>query len=202
MEPLTPVLTILSAMITPVVLISACATLIMSTSNWATRVEDRLREWSAEFASLAEAAPASAEATRERRAMIFDQLDLLTSRARLLQRCLSACYLALGLFIGTSVTIGLAGVAWMFGREYIVVSALPIVLSLVGAGWLFYGSFLLVAEARLALRTTDKEMDFLWREGTRYASPELLERRAQRRAQQRARLGWFDLRGKTREEEP
>ena len=83
-------------------------------------------------------APAAGEATRERRAMIFDQLDLLTSRARLLQRCLSACYLALGLFIGTSVTIGLAGVAWMFAHEYIVVSALPIVLSL-PALWLQQG---------------------------------------------------------------
>ena len=201
MEPLTPALTILSAMITPVVLISACATLIMSTSNRASRVEDRLRDWSAEFAALAEEAPAAGEATRERRAMIFDQLDLLTSRARLLQRCLSACYLALGLFIGTSVTIGLAGVAWMFAHEYIVVSALPIVLSLVGAGWLFYGSFLLVAEARLALRTTDKEMDFLWRQGQRYASADLLERRATAGGR-RAGRRWFGPPGETREEEP
>jgi hypothetical protein len=170
MDSLSPVLTVLSAMITPVVLISACAALVTSTSNRANRVVDRLHDWSTKFEALAEAASETeTEAARERTAVIYDQLDLLTSRARLLQRSLAACYLALGLFVAVSVTIGLVGVAWMLGREWQLVTVLPIALSLIGAGALFYGSFLLLAEARLAIKTTNNEMDFLWRQSKRVA---------------------------------
>jgi hypothetical protein len=182
MDFFSPVLTILSAMITPVVLISACASLILSTSNRANRVVDRLYDWSAEFSRLVEE-PVRGELIDEQRAMTFEQLDFLTSRARLLQRCLSACHIALGLFVATSVTIGVAGVAWIFAREYVIITALPIVLSMIGAGYLLYASFLLILEARLALKTTDREMDFVWYQGKRQASPELLEWRQRMRRQ-------------------
>jgi hypothetical protein len=196
MDPLSPILTVLSAMITPVVLISACASLILSTSNRLNRVGDRLYAWSDEFEALAQEPPESA-ATRERRAMIFEQLDLQTSRARLLQRSLSTCHVALGLFVGTSVAIGIVGVAGMLGYGWQLFTVLPIALSLIGAGYLFYGSYLLVTEARLALRAADREMDFMWRQGQRLAPAELLEWRAHRRAGRR----WFNLRMRTTEDE-
>jgi hypothetical protein len=71
MDPLAPALTILSAMITPVVVISACASLIISTSARGDRTVDRLYYWSEEFAALADETPETEE-TRERRAMIFE----------------------------------------------------------------------------------------------------------------------------------
>jgi hypothetical protein len=180
MDPLSPALTVLSAMITPAVVISACASLIISTSSRGDRTVDRLYRWAAEFEALAEESPET-EATRERRAMIFQQLDQLTSRARLLQRSLAVCYLSLGLFVATSVAIALAAGAGLLEYEWRYLALLPIGLGLLGAGCLFYGCLLLVTEARMALSATHGEMDFVWQQGKRYASRELLARRTRRR---------------------
>jgi hypothetical protein len=69
----------------------------------------------------------------------------------------------------------------------------PVALGLLGAGALFYSCLLLVAEARRALRTTHREMDFLWQEGKRYAPQDLLARWEERR---RTDLWRFDPRGR------
>ena len=55
------------------------------------------------------------------------------------------------------------------------------VLSLAGAGALFYSRHLLVREARLALRSTDEEMDYLWSQGMRNAPEDLVARLEARR---------------------
>jgi hypothetical protein len=178
-------LEVLSAMITPVVLISACSSLILTTSNRANRVSDRLRMWSDEFVNLAEDAPQT-EAARERRALLFDQLDGYTSRARLLQRSMTSFVISLGFFVGTSVAIGLDGLAWYFAAEALRLIIVPTVISLIGIGFLFHGSLLLITEGRLGLETTNQEMDYLWWLGKRYAPSEALERR-------RARYSRVDL---------
>jgi hypothetical protein len=113
--------------------------------------------------------------------MIFQQLDHQTSQTRLLQRSLAACYLALGLFVATSVAIGLAAVAAQLDIQWWYLALLPLGLGLFGAACLFYGCLLLVAEARMALTATEGEMDFVWQEGQRYVPQELLARRARRR---------------------
>jgi hypothetical protein len=46
------------------------------------------------------------KAAIERQKVIFEQLDKLTSRARLLQRCVVTFYLSLGTFVATSVALG------------------------------------------------------------------------------------------------
>lgn len=53
MEPLAPGLTVLSAMITPAALISACGTLLISTSNRSNPVVDRVHDWSQQFEAMA-----------------------------------------------------------------------------------------------------------------------------------------------------
>ncbi|MFN2577656.1 MAG: DUF2721 domain-containing protein [Pyrinomonadaceae bacterium] len=108
--------------------------------------------------------------------MLYDQLDKLTSRSRLLQRALTTFYLAVGVFVATSVAIG--GVAFFAARGIVggATSAwIPVVMGLVGAMCLFYGSMLLVFEARLALSTTHAEMDFIWRITRRVGPKELVE---------------------------
>jgi len=105
----------------------------------------------------------------EKRAMLFDQLDKLTSRSRLLQRGLTTFYLAVGVFVATSVAIGV--VSFFSGRFGWV----PVTMGLVGAFFLFYGSMLCVFEARLALSTTHAEMDFIWRTSKRVMPRELVE---------------------------
>ncbi len=169
MDPLSSALAVLTAMITPAVLISACGALILSTSTRLGRVVDRVRALSDVFEELAESDEEIA-LMEDRRAMIFNQLDKLTSRARVLQRSMTVFNFALGLFVATSVAIGV--VAFVGSRF----SAVPVVLGLVGASCLFYGSMTLIAEARLAGASLRAEMDFIWRLGKHYAPAELADR--------------------------
>jgi Protein of unknown function (DUF2721) len=169
MDTLSSSLAVLTAMITPAVLISASGTMILSTSTRLGRVVDRVRSLSDRLEEISRDHPAKTEFLEERRAMLFDQLDKLTSRSRLLQRGLTSFYVAVAIFVATSVAIGLVAVT---GTKY---SWIPIVMGLLGACLLFYGSMLLIFEARLALSTTHAEMDFLWGITKRYMPEELLQ---------------------------
>src|SRR5205085_2063982 len=173
-EGLSSVLAVLTAMITPAVLISACGSLILSTSTRLGRVVDRVRELSDRFERMAHDDKEIALA-KEKRAMIFDQLDRLTSRARILQRSMTSFYLALGIFVATSFAIGM--VAILHTRQ----GWIPVALGLLGAAFLFYGSILQILEARLALATTYREMDFIWEMGKYYAPSELIDQRDARK---------------------
>jgi hypothetical protein len=173
---------VLSAMITPAVLISAASSLIMATSGRLIRAVDRTRETSTRFNELAGADAPSSEMEEERR-VLFDMLDLNTTRCRLLQRALSRLYAALGAFVGTSVAIGIVAVS---GRAY---TWIPVSIGLGGAGLLLWASALLVRESRIALVALEREMDFVWAMGTAHAPAELLE------AKIRSRRGLFGRRG-------
>ena len=163
-------LAVLSAMITPAVLISACGSLIITTSSRLMRAVDRVREMSLRFAELGEHPP-EGEDVEEERKMLFGQLDLTTTRARLLQRALARLYWALGAFVGASAAIGLVAAS---GRQYAWV---PIGFGLAGAVLLLYASVLLVHESRIALTALEGEMDFVWQQGKSRASPEMLNLR-------------------------
>ena len=167
MNGLPDALAVLSAMITPAVLISGCGSLIMATSGRLNRAVDRTREISRRFAELAQSA--DAEAIEPERRMLFSQLHFSTTRSRMLQRALSRLYWALGLFVGTSVAIGIVAVS---SRQY---AWIPLLLGLAGAGLLLYASMLLVRESRVALEALDAEMDFVWQLGKSHATPELLD---------------------------
>src|SRR5215212_5702534 len=169
MDPLSSSIAVLTAMITPAVLISACGTMILSTSARLGRVVDRVRSLSDKLEELAHAEK-EIELLTERREVIFNQLDRLTSRARILQRAMTVFYLALGIFVSTSVAIGIVAVS------SIRYSWLPVVVALLGASCLFYGSMLLIFEARLALSTIHMEMDFSWRFTKHFAPPELVKK--------------------------
>jgi Protein of unknown function (DUF2721) len=169
MEGLSAALTVLTAMITPAVLISACGTMILSTSTRLGRVVDRVRSLSDKLEELAHI-EGNVELLDERRTVIFNQLDRLTSRARILQRSMTVFYTALGIFVSTSVAIGIVAVT---STRY---SWIPVVVALLGASCLFYGSMLLIFEARLALSTIHIEMDFIWRFTKHFAPREVVER--------------------------
>src|SRR5438445_10271764 len=142
--------------------------MILSTSSRLGRVGDRVRSLSDLLPELSRR-DSEIDFLEERRAMLFDQLDKLTSRSRLLQRALTTFYLAVGVFVATSVAIGV--VSFFSAR----LAFIPVVFGLIGAFFLFYGSILLVFEARLALSTTHAEMDFIWRITRRVVPKELVE---------------------------
>jgi Protein of unknown function (DUF2721) len=168
MEGLSSALAVLTAMITPAVLISACGTMILSTSTRLGRVVDRVRSLSDRLEELAHR-EGEVELLDDRRAVIFAQLDKLTSRARILQRAMTIFYTALGVFVATSVATGVVAV---IGTRY---SWIPVAIALVGAAFLFYGSMLLIFEARLALTTIHMEMDFIWRFTKQLVPREVIE---------------------------
>ena len=169
MEGLSSALAVLTAMITPAVLISACGTMILSTSTRLGRVVDRVRSLSDKLEELAHR-EGDVELLDERRQVIFEQLDKLTSRARILQRSMTTFYMALGIFVSTSVALGIVAVTSV---RY---SWIPVGVALLGAAFLFYGSMLLIFEARLALSTIHMEMDFIWRFTKYFAPRELVEK--------------------------
>lgn len=142
-------LALLGAMITPSVLISACGLLVLSTSNRLGRVFDRVRELANALERLSRAEPA--EDAEVRRSELDGQLEVQAARAHLLQRSLTAFYLALAVFVSTTLAIGLAAalprLAWGI-----------VALGFLGAAALFLGCVLLIGEARLALRAVDLEL--------------------------------------------
>jgi hypothetical protein len=154
-------LTVLSAMITPAVLISACGTLILSTSLRLSRVVDRVRDLSDGLEVLF--SQPEREFAAERRTEMESQLLIQSRRGRLLQRSLSSFYVALGLFVGTTVGIGLMSYAPHL-------QLVPGPLGMMGTLTLLYGCMLLLGETRLALRSVDLEMGFVIRLKEMYAS--------------------------------
>ena len=167
---MTSAVAVLTAMITPAVLISACGSMILSTSTRLGRVVDRVRNLSDKIEDLAAKPLGGVNETEERQAVIFSQLDKLTSRARILQRAMVCFYLCLGMFVATSVAIGVVAI-----KPHARYTIVPVLLGLLGACFLFYGSILLIFEARLALSTIHAEMDFIWRQTTRIAPADLVE---------------------------
>jgi hypothetical protein len=169
-EALSNTLSFLTAMITPALLVSACGSLILSTSTRLGRVVDRVRALSAWMEDFVRSEDNEKLALFEERIRTnFVQMDLLTSRARLLQRAMVCFYISLAFFVLTSVAIGI--VAFMSGRY----SGLPVGTGFVGAVLLLYGCVLLIFETRLALQTIHHEMDFIWHFTEQIAPPELVE---------------------------
>src|SRR3954471_893375 len=137
-------ISVLSAMITPAVLISACGSLILATSDRLSKAIIRTREISDQL--VPRATDADNPRREEERRMLFTQLDFVTTRSRLLQRSLSRLYGAVALFVGTSVAIGLVAIT---SNEFkVILTMVPIGLGLFGAGLLLYAAFLLIKESR------------------------------------------------------
>jgi hypothetical protein len=162
-------LAVLTAMITPAVLISACGALIFSTGTRLGRVIDRVRYLSAKFEELAKN-PQADEMAEERRSLIFSQLDRQMTRARLIQRAMVAFYTALGVFVATSVAIAVLN---SVARNYTWVA---VALGIGGAMFMLYGSVLLIIESRMALYAILTEMEFVAKVSRHYAGDDLAAR--------------------------
>ncbi|MGE0041946.1 MAG: DUF2721 domain-containing protein [Vicinamibacterales bacterium] len=161
-------LAVLTAMITPAVLISACGALIFSTSSRLGRVVDRVRWVAAKLEEITRH-PESDDMAVERRALLVGQLHRQTIRARLIQRSMVAFYSALGVFVTTSLAAAVIGVV---ARHYTWVA---VALGLLGALFMLYGSVLLIVESGYALGAITSEMDFVRKVSQRYAADDLAE---------------------------
>lgn len=151
MNDLSQTLNILSAMITPGILIMASSSLILATSQRLSRTIERTRKLTNELKDLIKTDVAFTPS--EEMTVLFQQLGLATRRARLLQRALTILYFTLFFFISTCISIALV---YIFLIDY---TWLPVALGISGAMLLFYASIILIRETRVALSAVDREMD-------------------------------------------
>lgn len=144
---------ILTSMITPAVLISACGTLIFSTSARLGRIFDRVNVMKGEVEAIITGKISYPE---ERMAHLRGQIGLQRRRARLIQKAMVALYSATLLFVASSLAIavnvayGGADQAWI-----------PTVIALGGGLFLFVASALLLYESRFNLRFVHRSIDFI-----------------------------------------
>jgi hypothetical protein len=153
-QNLSSALNVLTAMLTPALLLSACGSFIISTSGRLGRVVDRVRKLADRMEELL-TSQEQVELIVERRAMIEKHMELQSKRASLLMRTMVSLYIASGLFVLTSVSIGFVSI---FSAKW---SVLPVVLGVLGAIMLLVAAIQLITEARMALDGLHDETEFL-----------------------------------------
>ncbi|MBI5485670.1 MAG: DUF2721 domain-containing protein [Deltaproteobacteria bacterium] len=144
---------ILTSMITPAVLISACGTLILSTSSRMGRIFDRVNVMKGEVEAIVEGKISHPE---ERMRHLRGQIQLQRRRATLIQKAMVSLYTATAMFIASSLAIA-ANVA--YGSSDTV--WIPTLIALVGGLFLFIASALLLYESRFNLRFVNRSIDFI-----------------------------------------
>lgn len=167
---LSSTIAFLTAMITPALLISASGTLILTTSTRLGRVIDRSRELEGRLNELITTEDKSEIPLYSRRIeVVFELLDKVTTRSRMLQKALFVFYCSLVFFVLTSLLIGVIGLIDLYAW-------VPIPVGLIGILFVFYGSILMMQESRMATATTNAEMDITWEIATKIAPPEIVDK--------------------------
>jgi hypothetical protein len=160
----TAILSILSAMLTPAILISACATLAISTSARLIRALERVRELTRLIETHMRGSDPLGD---ERLTLFFRQLVMVAERVRLLQRALALLYIVLATFVTTSISIAAVE---LVNTAY---SWLPLALGMIGAVLFLLTCWLLILETRIALKTVHLELDFALKLGAEYVPEDL-----------------------------
>jgi len=151
-------LSLITAMITPAVLISACGMLILSTSARLARILERARRLSELTGAESTAGPA--DFSEERQVQLERQLSAYARRGSLIQSALTSFYLALGIFVATTISIGLVTFTPVTGW-------LPTTLGLVGIAAFFYACVTLISETWLARQSVNAELEAITRPRSR-----------------------------------
>ncbi|MBI2355331.1 MAG: DUF2721 domain-containing protein [Deltaproteobacteria bacterium] len=157
---------VLTSMITPAVLISACGTLIFSTSARLGRIFDRVNVMKGEVEALVEGRISYPE---ERMQHLRGQIALQKRRATLIQKAMAALYTATALFVASSLAIAINVAYGSPGHGWI-----PTLIALGGGLFLFAASAILLYESRFNLRFVTRNIDFI----------EFLEEKATERSKQ------------------
>lgn len=144
---------ILTSMITPAVLISACGTLIFSTSARLGRIFDRVNVMKSEVEAVITGKISYPE---ERMKHLRDQIGLQRRRARLIQKAMVSLYSATLLFVTSSLAIAV-NVAYGDNNQ----GWIPTLIALCGGLFLFAASALLLYESRFNLRFVHRSIDFI-----------------------------------------
>jgi hypothetical protein len=143
----------LMAMLTPALFMTATGSLIISTSNRMSLIADRLRYLSLQADDLSRG-KSDFDFPGERLDYIAAQVGKLLWRSDRIRLALTLLYLALAMFVGTSLTIA---IHVLLGCD---VFALPTALAISGVLLLLASSAQLAREAHASLRAIREELDF------------------------------------------
>jgi hypothetical protein len=168
-----PVLGILSSMITPAILILATGSLIMTTSQRLSRVIERVRKISQEFMQIDRSHDPESINERKRR-ILYTLLKKSARRSKLLTKAMTLLYLSLGLFVATSLAIGIVAIS------HLRFTWIPTAIGMIGAMTLFFSSAILIVEARLTYSVIADEVDFVI-ESSSSNAPEALKMEVKRK---------------------
>jgi hypothetical protein len=167
-------LSMLSAMITPAVLILASGSLISPTSQRLGIVMNRIRQIAERFKDFS----MDEKVSQEEQESFYRLLNQSTQSAELLHKALRGLYLAVIFFVATSVSIG-----------FLDITSSPIYwpsiwFGLSGAATLLYSAFLLIMETKIAFRSVYLETEFLLQLQKQYAPKDI------------SKTNWFKNRSK------
>jgi hypothetical protein len=152
MEDNSLVISLLTAMITPAVLIMACGQLSLTTSQRLSRSISRTRTI---YNELMDIKSGKREATVEEKIKLHLMITQTTKRSILLQKVMSMLYIALLFFVSTSLLTGIFEIMdWV--RHWVLIT-----VPIIGAIALFSASILLIMETRLALLSVENEMKYV-----------------------------------------
>jgi len=143
----------LTAMITPALFMTANGSLIISTSNRMSRIVDRIRQLNQEGDDLGRGAK-QLDFVEDRLEHVVVQLDRMVRRSDLIRLALTLLYLAMSLFVGTSLTMAVDA---LLANPIVVV---PTTLAIAGVSLMLGACILLVRETRIALRNNRLEILF------------------------------------------
>ena len=153
MPDLSSTLKVLTAMITPAVMMLVCGSLTLGTSQRLNRVIERTRRMSEMHRKAKKEDMQGMD--MEEQIVIQNLLAKQTRRVILLQQALASFYISLCLFVLTSVAIG---VVELVAPRYPII---PMTVGIAAAAPLFYGTVLLLFETRIALKAIHGEMEFI-----------------------------------------
>jgi uncharacterized protein DUF2721 len=148
-----PNYTTLTAMITPALFMTANGSLIISTSNRMSRIVDRIRQLNELADSLSRGA-SNLDFPAERLEHIDQQLNRLIWRSDRIRLALTLLYLAMAMFVGTSLTMAIDALIGNY------LSALPTTTAMLGVSLLLLSSVQLTREAHAALRGNGLEITY------------------------------------------
>ena len=116
--------------------------------------------------------PDAGSANEIKRRILYTLLRKSARRCKLLTRAMTFLYISLGMFVATSVAIGIVSVidlelAWI-----------PTGLGLLGAVLLFVSSAILIVESRLTFSVIADEVDFVIESSRLHAPEQYVERKS------------------------
>lgn len=145
---------IITAMITPVILILATASILGITSQRLSKALERARRMWEQMLHFPEVEGHS-ELEDEAKSHLSSLIKKVSRRARLLQKAMIVLYITLSLFVGTSVAIGFIALAG--STTYWI----PMALEIAGIALMFYSTVILIIEARIAVLSVKQETSFV-----------------------------------------